>query len=594
MKKSDKEKNILAGQVASGGIAIGKAMLIDQKHVRIPKYWIHDGQVETEIVRFKRAIFMARREIESLKKKLCRIEGQEQISILESHLMMVSDQSIIQETIDRIRQDKINAEWAYEQAISQIEKVFSQLKDGYFHERQSDMQALAAKVQAHLLGKSRRPGAIPSGMIVVAKELTPVDTIELAKVQPIALVTELGGKTGHVAIVARSLNIPCLVGVDHLLEYVRQSEEIVVDGDRGVVIINPDEETRRQCEQRMTEQREQGTLLLKRAREKTLTVDGYSLHIAANVEWLDDIQTVKACGAEGIGLFRTEYLFLGRDTLPDEETQYQHYKKVLKCFPANPVTVRTLDIGGDKRLDPSYIPEVNPALGVRGIRYCFKEKKIFYTQLRALLRASVHGNLRLLFSMVNSLEEVRKIKQILQRVRKELDERGEKYEDNIPLGIMVETPAAALTMDILSKEVDFFSVGTNDLTQYTLAVDRDYDEVSNIYDPLHPGHLRLLKHVVDMSKAEGKPLSICGELAGDPYYLYLLLGMGLKELSMNAVSIPRVKRLLGDMSYTAAQNFVDRLLELKTARDINRAIEQELSRLFPSTFRLETHSFQVI
>ena len=248
-------------------------------------------------------------------------------------------------------------------------------------------------------------------------------------------------------------------------------------------------------------------------------------------------------------------------------------------------------MGGDKLLDPSYIPEVNPALGIRGIRYCLKEKKIFYTQLRALLRASVYGNLRLLFYMVNSLEEIRKIKQILHRVRRDLDERNDKYVDTIPLGIMVETPAAALTMDILAKEVDFFSVGTNDLTQYTLAVDRDHDEVSDIYDSLHPGHLRLLRHVVEHARTEGKPLSICGELAGDPYYLYVLLGLGFTELSMNVVSMPRVKFLLSHMSYASAKTFVDKLVQLRTAKEINRALQAELLRLFPRWFYAENRTF---
>lgn len=591
MKKSAKEKMIRAGVVASSGIATGKVIKIDKTQVHIPKYWIYDNQIADEIRRFKQAVMAAKKEIESLKKKLCRIDGQEQITILESHLMMVSDRSLVKETIDRIKTDKINAEWAYEQTVSGVEKLFSQVDDGYFSERQSDLQALSEKVLSRLSGKLDLVPLVPQGMIVVAKELTPVDAIEISKSRPLAFITELGGKAGHMAIVARSLNVPCLVGVEHIFEDVRDGDEVIVDGEKGCVFISPSDDTKKEYEVQLKRQIEQRAILLRRARAKAITRDHHRIHIGANAEWLDDIKSMKLYGAEGVGLFRTEYLFLGRQSLPDEESQFAHYKKILRAFPARQVTIRALDVGGDKLLDPSYIPEFNPALGVRGIRYCFKEKRIFYTQLRALLRASVYGKLRLLFSMVNSLEEVLKIKQVLARVKKDLEEKGERYDSHIPIGIMVETPAAALTMDLFCSEVDFFSIGTNDLTQYTLAVDRDNDEVNHLYDPLHPGHVRLLKRIVDVARANQKPISICGELASDPYYLYFLLGIGLQELSMNAASIPRIKFLLNRMEYTAAHQFVDRLFGMKTAKEINRAMENELSRLYPNWFDPKNHSF---
>ncbi len=590
--RRNKRSLILKGHVASGGIACGTAVIVDRPKLHIPKYWIHDAQAPAEIARFKRSLQSVKKELESLKQKLCRIDGQEQITILDSHLMMINDPAILQEVFHRIERDKINAEWAYEQAIAHVETLFSQVYDTYFYERKSDLNALAERVLKHLLGESSGFQTPSREGIIVARELTPVQTIELAKFQPLAFVTELGGRNGHVAIVARSLSVPCIVGIEHILDQIKPGDELIVDGEQEQVFVNPKAPLKRRYASAAKSQRKQRVFLLKHSKARAMTRDQQELHILANVEWIDDLKQVKSYGPEGVGLFRTEYLFLGRDVLPDEEFQFSHYKRLVSAFPKQSVTVRALDIGGDKVLDPTYTPELNPALGVRGIRYCFREREIFHTQLRALLRASAYGEMRFLFSMVNSLEELRQIKQALARARKELEEEKIPCADDVPVGIMVETPAAALTMDLFEKEADFFSVGTNDLTQYTLAVDRDNDDVGYLYDPLHPSLLRLLWAVVEGARAANKPLSICGELAGDPFYLYFLVGIGFRELSMNPVSIPKVKYLLHHMDAGMARAFVSNLLSCKTAKDVNRAMVKELSGLFPKWFHAETHSFR--
>jgi len=532
---------MLKGIAASSGIAIGKAYVIREEENAINRYEVKD--TEKEIKRFLEAILKAKEEIESIKETAVKNFGEEKALIFEAHLMILEDEEFKASVIEKIKQN-INAEYAVKETVEMFEGIFLSMEDEYMRERAADIRDIGGRIIRALKGEEKSSiGDIKDKCIIVAKDLTPSDTAQLNREYVLGFITELGGKTSHSAIIARALEIPAVSGIKGATEILKTGDLIILDGVKGIIYINPDEslidEYQNKIQREMEEKRE---LLIYKDR-KVLTKDGKRIEVAANISSKEEVDVALKYGADGIGLFRTEFLFMNRETAPTEEEQFEVYKYVLEKMDFRPVIIRTLDVGGDKKIP--YIDvgtEMNPFLGLRAIRLCFERLDLFKTQLKALLRASIYGNLKIMFPMISKVDEIKRAKEILEDVKAELKKAGQKFSDKIEIGIMIEVPSAAIISDLLAKEVDFFSIGTNDLIQYTLAVDRMNEKVSNIYEPSHPAVLRLIKMVIDNAHKEGKWVGMCGEMASDISMIPLLIDYGIDELSMSAPSVLKVKK----------------------------------------------------
>ncbi|MDO6355480.1 phosphoenolpyruvate--protein phosphotransferase [Caloramator sp. CAR-1] len=532
---------MLKGIAASSGIAIGKAYVIREEENAINRYEVKD--TEKEIKRFQGAILKAKEEIESIKETAVKNFGEEKALIFEAHLMILEDEEFKASVIEKIKQN-INAEYAVKETVEMFEGIFLSMEDEYMRERAADIRDIGGRIIGALKGEEKSSiGDIKDKCIIVAKDLTPSDTAQLNREYVLGFITELGGKTSHSAIIARALEIPAVSGIKGATEILKTGDLIILDGVKGIIYINPDEslidEYQNKIQREMEEKRE---LLIYKDR-KVLTKDGKRIEVAANISSKEEVDVALKYGADGIGLFRTEFLFMNRETAPTEEEQFEVYKYVLEKMDFRPVIIRTLDVGGDKKIP--YIDvgtELNPFLGLRAIRLCFERLDLFKTQLKALLRASIYGNLKIMFPMISKVDEIKRAKEILEDVKAELKKAGQKFSDKIEIGIMIEVPSAAIISDLLAKEVDFFSIGTNDLIQYTLAVDRMNEKVSNIYEPSHPAVLRLIKMVIDNAHKEGKWVGMCGEMASDISMIPLLIDYGIDELSMSAPSVLKVKK----------------------------------------------------
>ncbi|SEF88092.1 phosphotransferase system, enzyme I, PtsI [Caloramator fervidus] len=532
---------MLKGIAASSGIAIGKAYVIREEENAINRYEVKD--TEKEIKRFLEAILKAKEEIESIKETAVKNFGEEKALIFEAHLMILEDEEFKASVIEKIKQN-INAEYAVKETVEMFEGIFLSMEDEYMRERAADIRDIGGRIIRALKGEEKSSiGDIKDKCIIVAKDLTPSDTAQLNREYVLGFITELGGKTSHSAIIARALEIPAVSGIKGATEILKTGDLIILDGVKGIIYINPDEslidEYQNKIQREMEEKRE---LLIYKDR-KVLTKDGKRIEVAANISSKEEVDVALKYGADGIGLFRTEFLFMNRETAPTEEEQFEVYKYVLEKMEGRPVIIRTLDVGGDKKIP--YIDvgtEMNPFLGLRAIRLCFERLDLFKTQLKALLRASIYGNLKIMFPMISKVDEIKRAKEILEDVKAELKKAGQKFSDKIEIGIMIEVPSAAIISDLLAKEVDFFSIGTNDLIQYTLAVDRMNEKVSNIYEPSHPAVLRLIKMVIDNAHKEGKWVGMCGEMASDISMIPLLIDYGIDELSMSAPSVLKVKK----------------------------------------------------
>jgi phosphotransferase system enzyme I (PtsI) len=532
---------MLKGIAASSGIAIGKAYVIREEENAINRYEVKD--TEKEIKRFLEAILKAKEEIESIKETAVKNFGEEKALIFEAHLMILEDEEFRASVIEKIKQN-INAEYAVKETVEMFEGIFLSMEDEYMRERAADIRDIGGRIIRALKGEEKSSiGDIKDKCIIVAKDLTPSDTAQLNREYVLGFITELGGKTSHSAIIARALEIPAVSGIKDATEILKTGDLIILDGVKGIIYINPDEslidEYQNKIQREMEEKRE---LLIYKDR-KVLTKDGKRIEVAANISSKEEVDVALKYGADGIGLFRTEFLFMNRETAPTEEEQFEVYKYVLEKMDFRPVIIRTLDVGGDKKIP--YIDvgtEMNPFLGLRAIRLCFERLDLFKTQLKALLRASIYGNLKIMFPMISKVDEIKRAKEILEDVKAELKKAGQKFSDKIEIGIMIEVPSAAIISDLLAKEVDFFSIGTNDLIQYTLAVDRMNEKVSNIYEPSHPAVLRLIKMVIDNAHKEGKWVGMCGEMASDISMIPLLIDYGIDELSMSAPSVLKVKK----------------------------------------------------
>jgi len=575
----------LKGIGASPGVAVGHAFILDRKRVRTPKLRLAEAEVEPERMRMRTALELSDRQLAELKDQITRSEGHDHALILEAHRLMLHDPMLVDEVDKLIVEDRINAEWAVRRVARKLKHLFDNIPDEYFRERRSDVDYVADRVVRNLMGQVvDEEVEIPAEAIVVAHDLSPSDAAMMARSGRVAgFITDLGGQTSHTAIVARARETPAVVGAGKASEQISPGDLVALDGSSGVILVNPttDQLALFREAQRVQHQSEQ--LALRSKDLPATSVDGYRIRLNGNMEFLEEIPSLLAHGAEGIGLYRTEFMFLDRKNVPSEEEHYRAYKQVLEAMGGRPVTIRTLDLGGDKVPSKTkHEKEPNPAMGLRAIRYCLAHRELFRTQLRALLRASAHGSLRLMFPLISGLSELREARSELEACRTELSRAGVPMGKRFPVGIMVETPSAALIADRLAQEAEFFSVGTNDLIQYTLAIDRQNRDVAYLYKPLHLSVLRSIQNIVSAAKAAGIPVSMCGEMGGDPIYALVLLALGFDELSMTAGQIPVVKNILRSASRSEAQTLLNAAMELTTAEEIERYIRTEMERRFIS------------
>jgi phosphotransferase system enzyme I (PtsI) len=573
---------LLRGVGASPGLAIGHAFIVDRRRVKTPKRHIADDEVPAEIARFDAALSASNEQLERVKKKLAEREGEDHFHIIEAHQLILHDEHMVDPTRRRIREEKVNAEWALRRTVEEIKTVFDAIEEDYFRERRSDIDFVGDRILRNLLGVDVGPAMPPPGAVIIAHDLSPADTAHLHRASCVAFCTDVGGKTSHSAILARAFEIPSVVGLENVTEHVGNGDYVIVDGLRGEIIIRPSQE--QVDEYRLRAQRHQTFVreLLKNRDLPAETTDGARVRLYANVELTEEVPSALEHGAEGIGLYRTEFLFLDRTDLPKEEEHYLHARGVLKRLHPFPGTFRTFDLGGDKVVPFAALgDEANPALGLRSIRLCLRERKLFKSQLRGLLRASVHGRMRLMFPMISGVGELREAKEVLEEAKAELVREGTPFDPKLPVGIMVEMPSAVMVADLLAKESDFLSVGTNDLIQYALAIDRVNEHVSYLYHPLHPAILRMVRYVVDAGHAAGVRVGMCGEMAGEPMFALVLLGLGLDELSMNSTAIPVVKSVLRGTTLEAAKSLAEAALSMATAQEIEAMVQEAMSKAYP-------------
>jgi len=566
------------GIPVSPGIIIGKARLIDRSKVRILyQYLIDEAHTNREVERFREAMEAAKEQIVTLKERMP-AQIKEHGFILDSHLMIMDDSMLCDSTTQKIVKDKINAEWALKKSIQNIKQLFDQIDDEYIRERFLDVENVAERILRNLAGKEQESLAeINERVIIVAHDLSPLDTSEMNIGKIMGFITDVGGKTSHTAIIAQSLKIPAVVGLESATRQIQDGTLLIVDGNSGDVILDPDDEKIIEYQEKQLQHARYESTIIRNSHLPAETVDGTRITIEANIEFLEEVVIAKDNGAEGVGLYRTEFLYLRSQDIPSEEELFEDYKEVAEIMAPSPVIVRTLDLGGDKF--SSYMElteEMNPALGLRAIRFCLREPEIFKSQLRAILRASVFGNIRLMFPMISGLQEILDAKDVLKEVRAELDKQGLPYDRDMMVGIMVEVPSAVTVADILAKHVDFFSIGTNDLIQYALAIDRVNEHVAYMYQPFHPAILRMIQQVVNVAKEAGIRVGLCGEMAADPLCAFLLLGLGVEELSMNAGGIPMIKKIIRSISMDEVRAGMKDVWKLETAQAVRDFIKSKM------------------
>ncbi|AJD31523.1 phosphoenolpyruvate-protein phosphotransferase [Clostridium sporogenes] len=532
------------GIAASKGYAIGKIFIKEDINIEVVEKSIDD--IEKEKERFKRALSNTREQLERIKEKAQKEVGAEKAAVFDSHIMLLDDPEFAGAVEMNIESNKVNSEKALQEVIDMYSSIFASMEDEYMRERGADIKDVGKRIMLNLMEKSANSmDDLDKDTIIVAQDLTPSDTAQLDKDKVIAFLTNIGGRTSHSAIMARTLEIPAIVGMQDITESVKNNDVAIVDGIKGIVIINPDKETIEKYEKSKESFLKEKEELKKLINVETVTKAGKRVEVCGNIGKPQDVHQVLENGGEGVGLFRTEFLYMDRDNMPSEDEQFESYKYAVEKMEGKPVVIRTLDIGGDKKLPYLEMPEeMNPFLGYRAIRLCLDRKELFKVQLRALLRASAFGNLKIMFPMISSLSEFKGAKELLKECMSELKAEGKEFNENLETGIMVEIPAAAICADELAKHVDFFSIGTNDLIQYTLAADRMNEKISYLYDPMHPAVLRLIKMTIDAAHKEGKWCGMCGEMAGDENAIATLVEYGLDEYSMSASSILTAKKII--------------------------------------------------
>lgn len=564
------------GVPVSPGIAIGEAFVYS-KDLLIPKYSISDIQVKLEIDRFYTALKNTKKEFLELKSKMTNELSDEEGKFLDSHIMITEDQSLIKEVIEKLKKEKKNVEWVIYQVVDSLVKRFNKMEDEYFRDRAVDILDIGRKVMQKLLAKKGTSlGSLEKDVVVISSDITVSDTASMNKKHILAFVTEFGGQTSHVSILSRALGIPAVFGISNLSHSVNTGDIVIVDGFKGIIIVDPSENKLTEYRKLYDEYKKKEDNFLELKDLPAITKDGRIVPIKANIEIPEqEIDHIIAHGAEGVGLYRSEFLYLSRKLkiLPSEEQQFNAYKFVLERFPEKVVTIRTLDLGGDKVLNEYSDKELNPYLGWRAIRFCLARPDVFKTQLRALYRASVYGNLQIMLPMISGIEEVIETKKIINDVKKDLKKENVKFNENVPLGIMIETPSAALMSDVLAEQTDFFSIGTNDLIQYTIVCDRGNEKVAYLYEPLHPAVLRILKMIIDNAHRANKRVSLCGEMGADVENIIVLVGLGIDELSMNSISILEAKKVIREIKYKDAKSLVNELLKMNNLNDVVKKVK---------------------
>jgi len=578
---------IMKGIGVSPGVTIGKVYLFNRMDMQTPFYKINDpALVKEELDRFLEALHESETQLLDLKNKLVDSGGgMEPLYIIDVHIMIMRDRKFIDLTMQNIRAMSVNAEWAVRMTIEKYKEMFDRMDDDYLRGRISDIQHVGQRIINNLAGKKHVLTEMPEGVVIIAPDLSPADTAQMKIDKVLGFATDGGGKTSHTAIVARSMEIPAVVALETVTEAVRTNDDIIIDGSSGVVIINPDPDILKRYEWKKKLYEKAQDDLLDYAALPAITGDNHRVEIGCNIEFVEEIPSAIHHGAEGIGLYRTEFIYINRQRLPDEEEHLANYRSVVGVEGLAWATIRTFDLGGDKFFpDKKGFHEMNPQLGMRAIRFCLKEKELFKVQLRAILRASVYGKLRIMFPMISGIEEIREAKAILAEVKKELLSEGNRLGDDIETGIMIEIPSAVVIADQLAQEVDFFSIGTNDLIQYALAIDRINEQVSYLYEPLHPAVLRLIKSVVDAGHKAGIRVAMCGEMAGDPAYTMLLVGMGIDELSMHSLAIPRVKKIIRGITMQESESLLNEVMKISSSEEIKTFVGEEMRKRFPEDF----------
>ena len=571
----------LRGVPASPGISMGRVFLLDSEEITITRRHIAPEQIPQEIARFEEALIQTRQEILDIQRRIGQELGGEHAEIFNAHLLVLEDRALIEEVIARLKSDQLAVECIFFDVLKRYVRAFSRVEDEYLRERTSDIEDVGKRILRHLLGQ-RRPSLaeLSEPVIIVAYDLSPSDTATMHRRHVIGFVTDIGGRTSHTAIMAKSLEIPAVVGLEDVTQRIASDDFLIVDGTTGVVVVNPDEATRQSYEALRARLEAIGQALLQLKDLPAQTKDGRRVHLAANIELPEEVPAILAHGAEGIGLYRTEFFYLNRSDLPTEDEQFEAYRRVVQEMAPYPVIIRTLDLGGDKFASTLKTPrEMNPFLGWRAIRFCLARPDVFKVQLRAILRASTFGTTKLMYPLISSVDEVRQANQLLEEAKEELRTHGVPYDPEMEVGAMIEVPSAALTCDIIAQEVRFFSIGTNDLIQYALAVDRVNEKIAYLYEPAHPAVLRLVKAIVEAGHAARIWVGMCGEMAGEPALALLLLGLELDEFSTSPANVPRIKQVIRAVTVEQARRVAARALTLKTSKEVEDFATAQLRKL---------------
>ena len=579
---------VLKGIGVSSGITYGRVRLLERGKIPINKRPIKEEQRDKEILKFRHAIKHAVEELNGIKQTMPDDEMRKHSFIIDAHMLILKDEFFTNAVIDTIKEDRINAEWALDIAVSKFLASFEKVEDAYLRERGQDIKYIYDRLVRILVkGKSSDINNfnIKGKVIIAAHDLSPADTIQLNLNKVSGFTTDVGGRTSHTSIVARALEIPAVVGVGTITSLVKNNDTIIIDGDEGTVIINPTKEVRKDYIAKQVHLKNQQREFLRVAKLKPETRDGFKMKVGANIELLAEMDIIERYGAQGVGLYRTEYIYLSRKELPDETDHYHIYKKLAENKAMGYITIRTLDIGGDKFVSNIEMPkEINPAMGLRAIRLCIKEVGLFKAQLKGILRASAYGPLKILIPMISGIDEVRRAKAILTECMDELAGKRIEFNRDIKFGIMIEVPSACMISDKLASEVDFFSIGTNDLIQYTLAIDRVNEYVSYLYEPMHPAILKMIKQIVDNAHAHNIEVTLCGEMAGEALYVPVLMALELDEISMNAYSIPKAKKIIRGLDHSYCKELLGEILKRDSGREGNLLLRKEMARLFPNDF----------
>ncbi len=575
----------LEGIPVSTGVVIGPALLFRTQRPRIRRKSISSSEVNDEITRLHDAVQVSRTQIQDIRDQQQETGSENQVKdILETHLVFLKDPMLVGKAEERIRDQNESAEYALSEIVNEAERLFSEKEDPVFRERVADIRDVAYRIIGNLLGRVNNllTDLPKEGVILIARDLSPSETATMPTDRILGFATEVGGPTSHTAIMARSLQIPAVVGAAGLLDQVGNGDTVILDGSHGAILIEPSVETRAQYVEAAREIAEYEERIRSYGSLPAVTLDGHPLDVAANIELPDEAEIALKYGAGGVGLFRTEYLFMGTGTFPTEEDQLRSYRQVVEAMDGRPVVFRTLDLGGDKFAHPLSVPEeLNPFMGWRAVRFCLENRSLFITQLRAMFRASAFGRARLMFPLISGIEELEKVLSILQEVKEELRDEGQSFDEEMPVGAMIELPSAVMVAEDLARYLEFFSIGTNDLIQYSLAVDRINEKIAHLYQPLHPGVLRMIHHVVQVGRTHALPVDVCGEMASDPLCCLVLLGLGVERFSMSPGAIPRVKAIVRSIRMEQLRSFGERVLDISTAEQVERYALRVARRLLP-------------